>query len=207
MTMHVGQIVAQTLELAATKIVPLFCRDLFHSKLVILIIMMLSRTSQYAVQALIYMAIQPAATPVLNKDIAARLGVPAPYLTKILQNMVKGDLLISFRGRLGGFCLREGAGKTSLMQILKLTEGPTFTETCLLGLKVCSDETACPLHAQWSPLKKKLIKVLEETTLDKLAHAVNTGKYRLCDIPGGLFGPLGLGQGRDASKSVGTSTG
>ena len=47
--------------------------------------MILSRTSQYAVQALIYMATQSSATPVLNKDIAARLGVPAPYLSTILQ--------------------------------------------------------------------------------------------------------------------------
>lgn len=70
--------------------------------------MILSRTSQYAVQALIYMATQPDATPVLNKDIAAKLGVPAPYLAKILQSLAKGNLLFSFRGRLGGFCLREG---------------------------------------------------------------------------------------------------
>ena len=69
--------------------------------------MILSRTSQYAVQALIYMATQPADTPVLNKDIAAKLNVPAPYLAKILQNLAKGNLLYSFRGRLGGFCLRE----------------------------------------------------------------------------------------------------
>ena len=152
--------------------------------------MILSRTSQYAVQALIYIATQPADTPVLNKDIAARLGVPAPYLTKILQSMVKGDLLFSFRGRLGGFCLREGAEKTNLMQILQLTEGAAFTQSCLLGLKKCSDETACPLHFRWIPVKKKIIALLEETTLEKLARAVETGKYRLADIPGTLFGPL-----------------
>ena len=73
--------------------------------------MILSRTSQYAVQALIYMVIQPTATPVLNKDIAAQLGVPAPYLAKILQSLAKGNLLFSFRGRLGGFCLRDGGEK------------------------------------------------------------------------------------------------
>ncbi len=152
--------------------------------------MILSRTSQYAVQAMIYMATQPAATPVLNKDIAARLGVPAPYLTKILQSQVKGGLLFSFRGRLGGFCLRDGAEKTSLMQILQLTEGAAFSDNCLLGLKKCSDETACPLHFRWIPVKKKIIDLLQETTLDKLARAVETGKYRLADIPGSLFGPL-----------------
>lgn len=152
--------------------------------------MILSRTSQYAVQALIYMATQPADTPVLNKDIAERLGVPAPYLTKILQSMVKGNLLVSFRGRLGGFQLREGGRDISLMQIVQLTEGAAFADNCLLGLKKCSAVTACPLHFRWVPVKEKILKLLEETTLGKLADAVNTGKYRLADIPGSLFGTL-----------------
>ena len=149
--------------------------------------MILSRTSQYAVQALIYMATQPDATPVLNKDIAAQLGVPAPYLAKILQGLAKGNLLFSFRGRLGGFCLRETGDKITLMQILLLTEGPAFTESCLLGLKKCSDETACPLHFRWLPVKKKIIDLLQDTTLDKLAKAVESGKYRLADMPGRMF--------------------
>ncbi len=152
--------------------------------------MILSRTSQYAVQALIYMATQPAATPVLNKDMAAKLGVPAPYLAKILQNLARGNLLFSFRGRLGGFCLRENGAQVTLMQILLLTEGPTFTQNCLLGLKKCSDETACPLHTRWIPVKKKIMDVLEDTTLNKLARAVESGKYRLADVPAQLFEPV-----------------
>ncbi len=151
--------------------------------------MILSRTSQYAVQALIYMATQPADTPVLNKDIAAKLNVPAPYLAKILQNLAKGSLLYSFRGRLGGFCLREDGTKMTLMDILLLTEGPAFTQSCLLGLKKCSDETACPVHTRWIPVKEKIIGLLRETTLDKLAKAVQSGKYRLTDLPGSMFGP------------------
>ncbi len=152
--------------------------------------MILSRTSQYAVQALIYMATQPNATPVLNKDIASKLGVPAPYLAKILQNLAKGNLLFSFRGRLGGFCLRESGTEITLMHILLLTEGPAFTQSCLLGLKKCSDETACPLHFRWKPVKAKIIDLLEDTTLDKLAKAVESGKYRLADMPGQLFEQL-----------------
>lgn len=151
--------------------------------------MILSRTSQYAVQALIYMATQPADTPVLNKDIAAKLNVPAPYLAKILQNLAKGNLLYSFRGRLGGFCLREDGTKMTLMDILLLTEGPAFTQSCLLGLKKCADETACPVHFRWMPVKEKIISLLKETTLDKLARAVLSGKYRLTDLPGSMFGP------------------
>lgn len=150
--------------------------------------MILSRTSQYAVQALIYMATQPTDTPVLNKDIAAKLNVPAPYLAKILQNLAKGNLLYSFRGRLGGFCLREDGDKMTLMDILLLTEGPAFTQSCLLGLKKCGDDTACPVHFRWMPVKEKIIGLLRETTLDKLAKAVLSGKYRLTDLPGAVFG-------------------
>ena len=145
--------------------------------------MVLSRTSQYAIQALIYIATQPPGEPVLNRDIAERLNVPAAYLAKILQSLCKHGLLDSFRGRLGGFCLREGMHKTTLMQVLLLTEGPDFTKNCILGLKECSDETACPMHFKWKPVKNKIIAMMNEMALDDLAKAVQTGKYRLADLP------------------------
>ncbi|MDR3394913.1 MAG: Rrf2 family transcriptional regulator [Parasulfuritortus sp.] len=145
--------------------------------------MVLSRTSQYAIQALIYIATQAPGEPVLNRDIAERLNVPAAYLAKILQNLCKHGLLDSFRGRLGGFCLREGMHKSTLMHVLQLTEGPDFTKNCILGLKECSDETACPMHFKWKPVKNKIISMLNFMTLDELAKAVLTGKYRLADLP------------------------
>ncbi len=149
--------------------------------------MILSRTSQYAIQALIYIATRPAGEPVLNREIASYLGVPPAYLAKIMQSLCKGNLLYSYRGRLGGFCLREGAEKTGLMQILTMTEGPSFTQDCVLGLKVCSDATACPMHAKWLPIKKKIVAILNDQTLEKLARAVQTGKYRLTDLPATLL--------------------
>jgi Rrf2 family protein len=149
--------------------------------------MILSRTSQYAIQALIFIATQPKGQPVLNREIASHLNVPPAYLAKIMQSLCKGNLLYSFRGRLGGFCLREGAEKTDLMQILTLTEGPGFTQECVLGLKVCSDATACPMHAKWQPIKKKVVSLLQEQTLEKLAKAVQTGKYRLADLPSAMM--------------------
>ncbi|NTV94652.1 MAG: Rrf2 family transcriptional regulator [Thiobacillus sp.] len=145
--------------------------------------MVLSRTSQYAIQALIYIATQAPGEPVLNRDIADRLNVPAAYLAKILQSLCKHGLLDSFRGRLGGFCLRDGMHKTSLMQVLLLTEGPDFTKSCILGLKECSDETACPMHFKWKPVKNKIIAMMNDMHLEDLAKAVQTGKYRLADLP------------------------
>lgn len=151
--------------------------------------MILSRTSQYAIQALIYIAAQPRGVPVLIRNVAEHLGVPPPYLAKIMQTLARGGLIDSFRGRQGGVCLREGGGKTDLMQILTLIEGPALTESCVLGLKVCSDETACPVHDQWKPIKTRIVKLLHQQTLDKLAAAVQSGKYRLTALPLALLQP------------------
>jgi len=39
-------------------------------------------------------------------------------------------------------------------------------------------------------VKKKIIDLLQDTTLEKLAKAVETGKYRLADVPGQMFDQL-----------------
>lgn len=156
--------------------------------------MILSRTSQYAIQALIFIATQPRGVPVLIRTIADHLDVPPPYLAKIMQSLARGKLIDSFRGRLGGVCLRQGGEKTDLMQILTLIEGPGLTENCVLGLKVCGDETACPVHAQWKPIKTRIVKMLHQQTLGKLAAAVRSGRYRITELP-----MLLLDSGRDAN--------
>ena len=145
--------------------------------------MILSRTSQYAIQALIFVATQPRGVPILIRTIAEHLSVPPPYLAKIMQSLGRGKLIHSFRGRQGGVCLREGGEQTDLMQILTLIEGAALTEDCVLGLKACGEATACPMHAQWMPIKTRIVKLLNQQTLGKLAAAVRSGKYRLTELP------------------------
>ncbi len=167
--------------------------------------MILSRTSQYAIQALIYIATQPPGTPVLTRTVAQYLNVPSAYLAKILQALARGKLLRSYRGRQGGFCLHEGGEKTDLMQIVILTEGPDLTETCLLGLKVCQNETACPMHAKWSPIKTRITELLHEQTLEKLSAAVRSGKYRLAELPAAVSGARSRIAKRPGSRVRNTS--
>lgn len=149
--------------------------------------MLISRTSQYAIQSLIYIATQELGAPILSREVAERLQVPAAYLAKIMQMLSKGGLVTSFRGRLGGFCLREEPGRIDLMRVLQITEGPDFTKDCVLGLKVCSDETACPMHQKWKPIKEEIIEMLNQQTLATLSDAVKSGKYRITDLPQALL--------------------
>ncbi len=148
--------------------------------------MIFSRTSQYAIQALIYLATQPSGKWVLNREIAQALGVPSAYLAKVLHDLSRGEMLNSSRGRHGGFSLRSDAGKSNLLDILLLMDGPRVDRECLLGLKACNDETACPLHRKWKPVKKDILACLGNITLTHLARAVQSGQYRLCDLPQAL---------------------
>lgn len=145
--------------------------------------MILSRTCQYAIQALVFIATRREGPPVLARAVAAYLNVPAPYLAKIMQTLSRARLVESFRGPQGGFRLREGAGETTLMVVATLMEPPDAFETCLLGLKACEDENPCPMHRDWKPLKQKVLALLNRKTIGQLAAAVRTGKYRIADLP------------------------
>jgi Rrf2 family protein len=141
--------------------------------------MILSRTSEYALQALTYLAAQPPGSSVLNRDVARYLGVPAPYLTKILKDLVKHGLAVSQKGRGGGYAIHPAALRTSIRTVVELTEGRDVFEGCLLGLKVCSDATACPVHHRWSPMKAGLLALLGKQTIGAMAEAVRAGRYRV----------------------------
>lgn len=131
--------------------------------------MLLSRGSQYTLQALIHLARQPASRRCMVRDIAEELDIPPFYLAKLMQPVARVGWLETLRGRGGGVRLARGVEHLTLMDILRLTEGERFTEECLLGFKDCEDASACVLHCQWQPIKKELVERLHQHTLASLA--------------------------------------
>ena len=133
--------------------------------------MLLSRASQYTLQALIYLARQPPDQMVMVKAMAEELGLPEFYLGKLIQAPVRAGWLASARGRGGGVKLQADAATITLLDILHLTDGHRVTRECLLGFKACEDETACVMHCQWQPIKQELAEGLGGYTLAALAGA------------------------------------
>lgn len=143
----------------------------------------LSRTSEYALQTLIYLASRSDGPPVLAREAAAYLGAPAPYLANILKGFVKRGLATSTRGRRGGFRIRPAALDRSVLSVVELIEGPGLYAGCVLGLKACADATACPLHYQWKPLRERMLAVFRAHTLRSIGQEVRAGRYRLVLSP------------------------
>lgn len=131
--------------------------------------MLLSRGSQYTLQALIYLAGQPPGRMVMVRELAACLDIPQFYLAKLLQPVAHAGWLETARGRGGGIRLMPGAERRSLLDVVAFTEGRRVSRECLLGLRDCVDENACVLHCQWKPIKEQLLADLSEHTLESLA--------------------------------------
>lgn len=130
---------------------------------------MLSKTTECALRGMIYIAAQKIGEPVLSRDVAQYLGMPIQCVTKIMRGLAKRGLLESMKGRGGGFMLRQGAEDLSILAIAEAVEG-RLTPHCLLGLKVCAEETACPVHCQWSSLHLQELEVMRHQTIGMMAQ-------------------------------------
>ena len=128
----------------------------------------LSRSSEYAIRALTFLAQQSGEDFHLARDMAQQLGIPAPFLGKVLQPLVARGILFSQRGRSGGFRLALPPDKVTLLQIVDTQESLGRARQCILGQPVCTDEFPCPLHAEWRSFADTFLARLSDTTLHDL---------------------------------------
>jgi Rrf2 family iron-sulfur cluster assembly transcriptional regulator len=131
---------------------------------------MFSKSCEYAFRATIFIASQSDKdTKVGIKEIAREIDSPIAFTAKILQILVKNNIVKSSKGVGGGFMiLKEDLKKITLSQIVIAIDGTSFLYKCGLGLNDCSEDHPCPFHHKFKILKKDLIFVLENTKLDEL---------------------------------------
>ena len=131
---------------------------------------MLSRSAEYAVRALSYLARCGEDEWLQSREIAAELDLPPQFLTKILRRLTETGLVTSQRGRSGGFRLNRDPGDISLLAIVVPFEPPQSGVRCLLGQEHCTDQDACPVHARWVTIRSSFFDLLENTTLADVAE-------------------------------------
>ncbi len=132
--------------------------------------MILSQTAIYAVKAALHLAEAHPQEPVRVDDIAAALGVPRNYLSKILHALARSGLLESTRGPRGGFVLAEPPDRITLERVIGPFDDIATTSGCLLGRSTCSDERPCAAHARWRGVSEALHEFLTHTTLLDLSE-------------------------------------
>ena len=87
--------------------------------------MRVSRSTGYAILAVGYIAKnQKEQGIVLSQSISKAYNIPLEYLLKILQQLVRANVLRSKRGPRGGFNLSMPARKINMLQIVEAVDGP-----------------------------------------------------------------------------------
>ena len=108
--------------------------------------MQLGRAAAYAVFATAHLAKHSNGTPIQGRDIAESCGVPCGHLLKILQQLVRAQILSSERGPAGGFVLRRPPTEITLLQIVEAIDGPISGELLLRNVAKQKEATRARLE-------------------------------------------------------------
>ena len=124
---------------------------------------MYSKSAQYGMRAIIYMAVHAEENKNIGLlEIARDQKIPSHFLSKILQQLVKGKVLVSVKGPNGGFQVKKNLSNVTLRRIVDIIDGKDKHLKCMLGYKHCSNERPCPVHSRNKPVQKNM-----DTLLDK----------------------------------------
>lgn len=129
---------------------------------------MLSRTSEYALQAMIYLAQHADQGPTPVGVIAGKTGIPSKYLSAILSALARQGLLHSARGKRGGFSLARDPREITLMEVLARFER-FEVRRCPFMNQECSDEHPCMAHEQWKQVVAAQRQFLTNATIHDVA--------------------------------------
>ena len=86
--------------------------------------MRISRSTGYALLAVGYIAKNQGKKTVLSQDISKEYDIPLEYLLKILQQLVRANVLNSKRGPRGGFSLAKPPKQITMLEMIEAVDGP-----------------------------------------------------------------------------------
>lgn len=135
--------------------------------------MQLSNTSQYAIRILTYMVDKKDTKPINAKDLSDTLSIPYKFLTKIMTELVKAGLIISIRGREGGYNFQKKPSDITVGDVLEIFNDSIKDDECILGIGFCNAEHKCALHDQWIEAKLRLQKMFKESSIESIAGEGN----------------------------------
>lgn len=125
-----------------------------------------SKKCEYGLQAVLYLATFESGFVVSADDIAKRLSIPKEFISKILQSLTESGIVISKKGKSGGFSLARNPKNIKLIDIVAAIDGLEMFNSCVLGFPNCSPVNPCPLHDKWGVLRTQTYQMLNEDTID-----------------------------------------
>lgn len=107
------------------------------------------RNTDYAIRALVFMArqsIKQGKKVVTVGEIVQEEGLPGRFLRRILQTLAKRGVLVSNKGKKGGFSFLKTPAGIKLTDVMEIFQGKIDITNCLLKGRVCPNTRKCVLR-------------------------------------------------------------
>ena len=112
--------------------------------------MRVSAKADYALRALIEMAVRDDGSPVSADELGRRQDIPAGYLQAILADLRRADIVRSQRGQAGGWRLNRPSVDVSVADVIRAVDGPLVSVYGLRPEAVRYDANAAVLQHVWN---------------------------------------------------------
>lgn len=122
---------------------------------------MLSQKARYALRALVELT-RAEGAQVTSGELAVRADAPRKFLEAILLELARNKIVVSRRGKFGGYVLAREAGQISFAEVIRIIDGPLALAPCVsrLSFRKCDD---CPDLATCS-LREALLRARDATS-------------------------------------------
>jgi len=123
---------------------------------------MLSQKARYALRALVELA-RAEGVQLTSGELSSRADAPRKFLEAILLELSRNKLVISRRGKFGGYVLARPAAEISFAEVIRVIDGPLALAPCVsprLGFRKCDD---CPEDTALCSLREALRRARDAT--------------------------------------------
>ncbi len=102
------------------------------------------------------------------KEICNLAKTPESFTAKILQDLVRRNIIDSLKGPNGGFYFSKNLDDISIYDVVLAIDGEEIFTKCGLGLSECNAKKPCPFHNQFETVRSELFKVCSNNSLNEL---------------------------------------
>lgn len=92
---------------------------------------MISKKCKYAIKALTYIARHQEDKPIFSTEIAREENIPHKFLESILRSLKNNRILLSKRGKNGGYKLLKQPEEIVLSDLIRIMDGPIALSPCV----------------------------------------------------------------------------
>jgi Rrf2 family transcriptional regulator, cysteine metabolism repressor len=108
---------------------------------------LITKNTDYGVRALLSLAASRGRW-VSAREISSKLKIPYQFLRRVLNELIRAQLVISREGVKGGCRLAVPAGNIKVLEVIRIFQGDIRLSECMFRKRICQNRAACVLRKE-----------------------------------------------------------